>query len=256
MSYANILYESKNGIVKITLNRPQILNALDGLTLVELKAAVDKAAKDDDVNVIVLTGAGRAFSAGVDLRVGHKSSGDKFFGDGHVGSRMDNLARDLIKTIQTAPKVVIAMVNGYCLTGALELVLTCDLIIASEEAKFGDTHVRWGARPSWGMSQRLPRMIGLVKAKELSFTAEMISAHEAERLNLINRVVPAEQLEKTVQELTKKIMANSLESIAAYKQLYYLGMAGTLEQGLEIEAETPFEIKDSEKRVQKFRKRT
>lgn len=168
---------------------------------------------------------------------------------------MDDPARDLIDTIQNVPKVVIAMVNGFCFTGALEIALGCDLIIASEEAKLGDTHARWGLRPTWGMSQRLPRTIGILKAKELSFTADMISGREAERIGLVNMAVTADKLEETVQELIKKITANSMESLAAYKYLYNRGMKDTLKKGLELEAESEFDIRDTEERLAKFRKK-
>ncbi len=251
MKYENLMYEKDQGIAKITINRPKVMNALSPAVISELKAAMDEASTDDDVRVVVLTGAGRAFSAGVDLI----SLGDRKLGKGGVGAILDEPAGSLIDTIQTIPKVVIAMVNGYCLTGALEIVLGCDLIVASEEAKFGDTHTRWGLRPSWGMSQRLPRTIGLAKAKELSFTAEMITAQEAERIGLVNMTVAADKLEETVQQLAAKIMANSPEAIAAYKYLYNRGMRDTLEKGLKLEAKSKFVITDTEERVQKFRKK-
>ena len=251
MEYENLIYEKGEGIAKITIDRPRVMNALSAALLVELKAAVEEAGEDDDVRVVVLTGAGRAFSAGVDL----VSLGDRKLEAGGVGSILDGPARDLIDTIQTIPKVVIAAVNGYCLTGALEIVLGCDLVVASEEAKFGDTHTRWGLRPSWGMSQRLPRTIGLLKARELSFTAEMITGQEAERIGLANMTVPAEKLEEAVQQLASKIMANSPEAIAAYKQLYNRGWKDSLREGLELEAKTKFVITDTEERVEKFRKK-
>jgi len=251
MEYEDLIYEKSGGIAKITINRPKVMNALSPAVLLELKAAVQEAGKDDEVRVVVLTGAGRAFSAGVDL----VSLGDRKLERGGVGPILDDPARDLIETIQTVPKVVIAAVNGYCLTGALEIVLGCDLVIASEEARFGDTHTRWGLRPSWGMSQRLPRTVGLLKAKELSFTAEMVVAQDAERIGLANMTVPAEKLGDTVQQLASKIMANSPEAIAAYKYLYNQGMRDSLQKGLELEAKTEFVISDTEERVEKFRKK-
>jgi enoyl-CoA hydratase/carnithine racemase len=107
------------------------------------------------------------------------------------------------------------MVNGYGSTGALEIVLAVDLIIASEQAKLGDTRTRWGIRPSWEMSQRLPCTVGPLKAEELSFTTDMIKAKEAERIGLVNIAIPADKLEETMQELAKKILANSREAVAA-----------------------------------------
>jgi len=251
MVYENLLYQKDGGIARLTIDRPEVMNALNPALLLEIKAAVQDAGKDDNVGVIVLTGAGRAFSAGVDLETLKECRLER----GRVGPILDDPGWALINTIQAVPKVVIAMVNGYCFTGALEIVLACDLIIASEEARFGDTHARWGLRPSWGMSQRLPHTVGILKAKELSFTADMITAREAERIGLVNMVVPADKLEETVQELAEKIMANSLETVAACKYLYNHGMRDTLEKGLELEAKSDFVIRDTEERLEKFRRK-
>jgi enoyl-CoA hydratase len=251
MLYENLIYEKKDGVARLTINRPSAMNAITAALLSEMKAAVLEAGKDNEVKVIVITGTGRAFSAGVDLI----SLGERKLERGKVGPILDDPARELIDTIQVVPKVVIAMVNGFCFTGALEIVLGCDLIIASEEAKLGDTHARWGLRPTWGMTQRLPRTIGILKARELSFTADMITGREAERIGLVNMAVPADKLEETVQELIKKIMANSLESLAAIKYLYNRGIRDTLEKGLALEAESEFDIRDTEERLASFRKK-
>jgi len=245
MNYDLLLYEKREYLSKITINRPQAMNALSPQLLKEMNSALELAAKDDQILVVVITGAGRAFSAGVDLL---SLEGVKIK-NGNVPFELDSAAKALINNIQNIPKVVLAMVNGYCLTGALEIVLACDLIVASEDAKFGDTHTRWGLRPSWGMSQRLPRRIGLLKAKELSFTAEMISGHEAELIGLVNITVPADKLEKTVADLAEKISKNSAGAIAAYKYLYNGGMNGTLESGLRLEDNTKFTIPDTEERL-------
>ena len=251
MAYENLIYEKKDGVARITINRPAVMNAITPTLLAEMKAAVQEAGKDSEVKVIVLTGAGRAFSAGVDLI----ALGDRKLDRGKVGPILDDPARALIEAIQDVPKVVIAMVNGFCITGAMEIVLGCDLIVAAEEAKFGDTHARWGLRPTWGMSQRLPRTVGMLKAKELSFTADLITGKEAQQLGLVNMAVPADKLEETVQELIKKLMANSEASLAAYKCLYNKGAKETLQKGLELEARIEFDIKDTEERLAKFRKK-
>lgn len=251
MGYDNILYRKHEGIGTITINRPGVMNALSPALLSEIEAALHEAGKDKDVGVVVLTGAGRAFCAGVDLT----SLGDRKLQRGRVGAILDDPARSVIDTIQSIGKVVIAAVNGYCLTGGLEIALGCDLIVASEEAKFGDTHARWGLRPSWGMSQRLLRTVGIFKAKELTFTADMITAQEAMRIGLVNMVVPGEKLEQTVTELAKKIMSNSLEALAACKYLYNRGALDTLQTGLKLEAESEFDISDTEQRLEKFRKK-
>jgi enoyl-CoA hydratase len=251
MPYETLLYEKKDSAAWITINRPNVMNAITPGLLVEMKTAMLEAGKDDEIKVIVLTGAGRAFSAGVDL----VALGDRKLERGKVGPILDDPARALIETIQAVPKVVIAVVNGFCITGAMEIVLGCDLVIAAEEAKFGDTHARWGLRPTWGMSQRLPRAVGMLKAKELSFTADLITGKEAKELGLVNMAVPLDKLEETVQELIKKITMNSMASLAAYKYLYNQGLNETLKKGLEFEAKSEFDIIDTEERLAKFRKK-
>jgi enoyl-CoA hydratase/carnithine racemase len=248
MAYETIIYQAGGGIGRITLNRPQAMNALTPAMLKELKTAVLAAGKDDDVKVIVLTGAGRAFCAGVDL----KALGDQKLVNGMVGDILDLPARELINAIRSVPRAVICMVNGFCFTGALEIMLACDIVIASEEAKIGDTHAKWGLRPTWGMSARLPRRVGYLKAKEISFTAEAITGKEAERIGLINMAVPADRLEEALQVMAKKIMGNSAQSIAAYKKLYNSNESLTLDKSLELEFGSDFEITDSLERLSAF----
>jgi enoyl-CoA hydratase len=248
MTYENLIMQKEGNIARITLNRPQVLNALSIALLRELKEAVLEAGEDKGIALLVLTGSGRAFSSGADLQ----SSGNIKLENGRIGRVFDTAANSVIEAILNIPKVVIAMVNGHCYTGALEIVLACDLVVASEEARFGDTHVRWGIRPSWGMSQRLPGAVGLLKAKELSFTAEVITASQAERAGLVNMAVPAEKLEETVKDLAGKILVNSLEAVAAYKYLYNHTMRDRLEKGLEFEKNSEFVISDTQSRVDKF----
>ncbi len=249
MNFENITVESKDGIAKITLNRPHALNALDVATLLELQRALEGTREDNDTGVVVLTGAGRAFSAGVDLKYLSKQ---KIEG-GDVGDEINHPLRSAIQIMENLPKPVIGMVNGFCLAGALELIMGCDMIIASENSKFGDAHVRRGIRPTCGLSQRLPRAVGIMKAKELAFTAETITAREAERIGLINKVVTAEELEAVVGTLAKKILLNSRDAIAAYKTLINRGFQEDLATGLKLEAETAFVIRDTEERVKGFR---
>jgi enoyl-CoA hydratase/carnithine racemase len=251
MSYQYLIVETNSGLTQISINRPQIMNALSPASLAELKKAVLEAGQNPQTAVIVITGAGKAFAAGADLQ-----SLDQKLENGRVGAVIDEAANSVIEAIQSTPKVVIAMVNGHCYTGALEIVLACDLIVASENARFGDTHVRFGLRPSWGMSQRLPRAVGYYKAKELSFTARIIDAREAERIGLVNQTVPADKLAERVRELASEIQANSLEAVAAYKSLYNQSMRGTMAQGLEMERTRGFSISDTTARIDSFRKTT
>jgi enoyl-CoA hydratase len=250
MEQKTIIYREEAGIARIIMNRPQAMNAITPKMLEELKTAITKAGADTDVKVIVLTGAGKAFSAGVDLKSLNLRKPEK----GKVGDVLDIPARELIEEIIRIPKAVIALVNGYCFTGALEIALACDLIIAAENAKIGDTHAKWGLRPTWGMSARLPRRIGSLKAKELSFTGEAITAKEAEHIGLVNKAVPSEKLEETLIITANKIMSNSPESVAAYKFLYNTNADLPLNESLELEFTSDFNIGDTEERLKEFLK--
>jgi len=199
---------------------------------------------------VVLTGTGKAFCAGVDL----KALGSGTLDRGKVGDILDLPARALIDAMRAVPKPVIGLVNGFCFTGGLEILLACDLIIAAEEAKLGDTHAKWGIRPTWGMSARLPRRVGFIKARELSYTADSITGKEAERIGLVNMAVPLEKLEEALQTMAKKIMANSPQSIAAYKKLYNANESMVLQAALELEFNTEFEISDTMERLSGFKK--
>lgn len=250
MAYETIIYQAEGGIGRITLNRPQAMNAITPTMLKELKTAVLAAGSDCAAGVIVLTGAGKAFCAGVDL----KALGDQKLVNGKVGDILDIPARELIDAIRSVPKAVIALVNGFCFTGAMEIMLACDIVIASEDAKIGDTHAKWGLRPTWGMSARLPRRVGFLKARELSFTADATPAREAERIGLINQAVPADKLEEALQVMAKKILANSAQSIVAYKKLYNANESMTLDESLKLEFGSEFEITDSMERLGGFKK--
>ena len=251
MDYSNIIYEKKDSIAKITLNRPQVLNAISPQLLGELEEALKDIANDDTIGVVVLTGSGRAFSAGVDIRSMNDSS------QGDLVTTRKRLALDVIEAIENLDKPVIAAVNGYCLTGALELATACDLIVASENASFGDTHARWGLTPTWGGSQRLPRIIGAMKAKEMVFTCDMLTAKEAQQIGLVNKVVAPEKLDEAVEELANKILANSRASIRIQKSLMNRGLRLDYASGLKMaEDESPGVTSDSQARLQSFRDRT
>jgi enoyl-CoA hydratase/carnithine racemase len=224
MPYNKIILEKKDRIAKITLNRPDALNALDEELLTELIAAIDDIENDDSINVVILTGAGRAFSAGRDLK------GILEGKEWPAGARY--------KALEELSKPVIAAVNGYCFTGSFELAMCADIIIASENAVFGDTHARFGIIPGGGQTQRLPRQIGAKKAKELLFTCDTISAVEAEQLGIVNKVVPPEKLEEAAMEMAGKILKNVPEALRTIKSLVNNGMKTDLETGLKMEAET------------------
>jgi enoyl-CoA hydratase/carnithine racemase len=251
MEYSTIVYEKKDKVARITLNRPQVLNAISPQLLQELQAVLNDIANDETVAIVVLTGAGRAFSAGVDIKSMNEASPDS------STTARKRLALDVIEAIESLDKPVIAAVNGYCLTGALELATACDLIVASENAIFGDTHARWGLIPMWGGSQRLPRLVGPMKAKEMVFTCDTLTATEAQQIGLVNKVVAPEKLDEAVQELADKILANSQASIRIQKSLINRGLRmdyGSALRMAETEATGPTE--DSKTRLQAFKKKT
>jgi len=250
MHYDNILFETREGVGKITFNRPSRLNALNDVALQETASCILNANEDKSVSVLIVTGEGKSFSTGRDI----ESLSGGISNMNVNGPLLSDAVRDVVNAIQSISKVVIAAVNGYCLTGALEIALACDLIIASESAKFGDTHARWGLRSGAGMSQRLPLLVGVLKAREMSFTAKIISAKEAERIGLANIVVPDEKLEETAYEIAHEIMENSLDSVAAYKHLFNAFINNAIQQGLFLETYGILPIRDTIERIDKFKK--
>lgn len=203
MKLDSIIYEKRENTAWITFNRPKALNAQNQILLSELTGVLEEANKDDEVRVMVITGAGeKAFSAGADIaEILTWSTLD--FVKKFKGSKR---AYELIREI---PKPVIAMVNGYALGGGCEIAMACDIIIASENAQFGLPEITIGAIPGGGGTQVLPRLIGEKRAKELVFTGDFVSAEEAWRIGLVNRVVPREKLRETVEELARKLKSKS-----------------------------------------------
>jgi enoyl-CoA hydratase len=233
----------------ITLDRPSALNAFTVQVLDELIAALEQIAARSALTTVVLTGAGKAFSAGVDL----KALGGQELPGGKVGDLLDIPARRVIELIRTIDPVVIAKVNGFCFTGALEIVLACDIVITAQEAVFGDTHAKFGLRPTWGMSQRLPRLVGPAVARLLSYTAQTFTGAQAAAWGLAAQSVPRSELDVTVDELVAAISRNSSGSLVAYKDLFRAAEELPLAAGLAYEAATEYPIGDTEERVAGFR---
>lgn len=242
---------SQDGHVRtLTLCRPEALNALTPALLAELGDALDAAANDGDVRVVVLTGEGRAFSAGVDLKALAEMGAD----GGDVSDVLNAPARRATELLSTMPKVTIAKVNGFCFTGALELALACDLMVVAEEAKMGDTHAKFGLRPTWGMSARLIRTVGIARARELSYTARTFLGAEAAEMGLAARAVPLAELDSTVAELAGAIVENSADSISVYKDLYHHQLDTGLTDGLAFEYGATYEMSGAGDRVGGFGK--
>jgi enoyl-CoA hydratase/carnithine racemase len=236
-------------LATVTLDRPDALNALTPGLLDELSDALDGASGDAGVRVIILTGEGRAFSAGVDL----KALGGRSLDGGSVGDFVDVPARRVIDRLVSMPQVVIAKVNGFCFTGALELALACDVVVAADDAVFADTHAKFGLRPTWGMSQRLVRAVGITRARWLSYSAARFTGVQAAAWGLAAQAVPRAELDATVDELARTIAANSRGSLAAYKDLYRRALDVGLAEGLDYEASSAYPIDDTEARIASFR---
>lgn len=246
-----IIISTEGAIRTLTLDRPEALNALTPSLLADLAAALSEAGADDAIRVVVLTGNGRAFSAGVDL----KALAAEPPAGGDVSGLLNDPARRACELLSTMPKVTIAKVNGYCFTGALELALSCDLMVVANESKLGDTHAKWGLRPTWGMSARLIRAVGPVRARELSYTARTISGAEALEYGMASHCVPLTDLDSTVGELAEAIAENSPESISAYKDLYRHQQDLGLTHGLGYEYATHYPMGDAGGRLDGFTKR-
>lgn len=231
----------------LTLNRPDQLNALSPNLFVELHAHVDRLAQEGDrISAIVLTGAGRSFSAGNDLKA--IAAGEK--------APTPHFQAETIEKLEALPQVVIGAVRGHCYTGALELVLACDLIVASETARFCDTHGKFAMVPQWGMSVRLPARVGLPKAREMMFTGRVVDGREAERIGLANRCVPDAELDQAALALAKDVAANSPWTLRHEKQL--LARASDLPRAQAIREEREKSVgrgPDSAARVAAFAKR-
>ena len=215
----------RDGLAVLVLNRPEKLNALTVEMFRELRQHVLDIKSDDSVGCVVLRGAGKCFSAGHDLA--DIAEGEE------VPSR--GWHSETLRLMEKLPKPVIAAVHGHCYTGALEVALAADFIIASDTAKFGDTHAKWALTPIWGISQRLPRRVGIATAKKLMFTAETVSADEALRIGLCEAVYPDAEFGETVERMAKDILANSPFSHAANKRLLEATDGRSLDAGLQWE---------------------
>jgi enoyl-CoA hydratase len=225
-----VRYAREGHIARLTFNRPEQLNALSPRLIDEAFHVTEEAAASD-ARVLIVSGAGKSFSAGVDLKTASTPDYTR-----EVARRFSEQARALALLFETMPQAVIAQVSGHCYTGGLELALACDLTIASDDAVFCDTHGKLGLRPGWGLSQRLPRRVGGMRAREMSFTARKVCAEEAARIGLALEYVRHDRLAVRVNELASQIAAMNPRSIAAYKTLYRSAENLGLDEGLAFEA--------------------
>jgi enoyl-CoA hydratase/carnithine racemase len=230
-----VLYEQKDRVVTITINRPEAMNAIDPETHEALVAAWTRFRDDDEAWVAILTGAGdRAFSAGADLKkmIPAAFSGGRGYDPvAHNAYGLGGITRGL-----EIWKPMIAAINGFCLAGGLEQALACDFRIAAEHARFGLTEVRWAIMPGAGGTQRLPRVVGLTRAMEMILTAEPIDAQEALRIGLVNRVVPLPRLMEEARALAQTLCERGPLALRAAKEAVLRGLSLPLADGLRLEA--------------------
>ncbi len=236
--------QDNKGLTALSLNRPEALNALSPSMFVELRQHInDIADQTDKVGCVILRGEGKSFSAGNDLRA---------IGRGDIAPT-PHFQAETLEAIEQLPQPVIAVVQGHCYTGALELVLACDLLVAANNAKFADTHGKWGMSPTWGMSQRLPRRVGLVRAKELMFSGRVFDGKEAVELGLANKAVAEKAVLTTAEDMAQEFLKNSWFTLRADKMLVNGGLDHTLDRGLRFERnESPGRGPDMEERLKQF----
>ncbi len=227
---AGHLLEIRGRVAWILLNRPEKMNPLDRETVAALNRTVEALERQDAVKVVIVTGRGRAFSAGGDLE-GYQA----LYRDPAAFQRFLDDFQRLNRRIEDSAKIYLAAVNGACVAGGLELMLACDLVIAAEEAKIADGHLLFGQLPGAGGSQRLPRAIGPLRAKHLLLTGRTIDGREAERLGLVTLAVPAAELEESAAALAERLTTMSAAGLKGAKFLVNEGLRGDLDEGLEME---------------------
>ena len=247
MEFENILYEVRDGILYLTLNRPEVRNALSPEMWRDISAAVRQARLDDAVQVVVVTGAGdKALASGADIQELH----DRYYMDQMIGT-----ATTALKDLEDLYKPVICAVNGYALGGGCELTLACDLRIAADHARFALPEVTLGIIPGGGGTQRLARIIGVGRAKELIFTGDQIDAQEAYRLGLANHVVPRDELMETCRALGKKIASRASYAVFLAKTAINSSQEIDLKNGAEREKDLlglAFATRDKQEGMEAF----
>jgi enoyl-CoA hydratase len=230
MTYTTIEYQRRGDAVWLWLNRPDALNALSPDVMAELQQALTQAEGENGIRALVLSGRGRAFCAGADLKHFLSALGSDAGVRGFVGT-----ALTVMNKLEAFPYPTIAAVNGIAVAGGIELVLSCDLVIAADSAVLGDAHMNYGLLPGGGSSIRMPRKLGATRAKYLLFTGESIPAAEALALGLVNKVVPAADLEASVEKLVARLAEKSPVALRRLKRLIDDGLESSLDAALRLE---------------------
>jgi enoyl-CoA hydratase len=231
MDFKLIIYEKSEGIATITLNRPEALNAFSKEVVEEILQALEDIRRDENVRVVILTGAGeKAFSAGADIKA--------MIGINPLKAReLSLMGEKLCASFENLEKPVIAALNGYALGGGMEVAMSCDIRIASENVRMGQTEINIGLIPGWGGTQRLTRLVGRGKAKELVFTGRMIDARTAEQLGIVNMVVAADKFRETVRQFALELAAKAPVALKVAKALIEKGADISLDSALALERE-------------------
>ncbi|WP_316396251.1 enoyl-CoA hydratase-related protein [Bradyrhizobium sp. 33ap4] len=230
IALVNVLFEKRNGIAYVTLNRPKVLNALDATTWADLRSAFEDAKADSSLRGVILTGAGdKAFVAGADISELARV-------DAYEAEEFSRFGHEVLNLIENLGKPVIAAINGFALGGGCETAMACTIRIAAEHAKFGQPEVKLGLLPGGGGTQRLPRLVGKGRALQLILTGETISAHEAYRIGLVNEVVPAANLIARAEAVLKQIAANAPIAVKYSLDAANKGLDTSQSEGLALEA--------------------
>lgn len=224
----NVCVEKQNNIAILKFNRPEVLNALNSEVLVELDEKLEIIKNDKEIYVIIITGSGKAFVAGADISEMRDKTPDE-------ARQFADLGIKVFRKIELMEKPVIAAVNGFALGGGCELAMSCDIRIASEKAKFGQPEVGLGITPGFAGTQRLSRLVGIAKAKELIFTADLIKSEEAEKIGLVNKVVKHEDLMSEAISMANKIISNAQLAVRYAKTSINRGNETDIETGMEVE---------------------
>jgi len=250
MDYLNVLLSKEDdGIALITINRPKNLNALDKTTVEELSEIIDIVSQDDEVKVVIITGAGdKSFVAGGDINYmqNMSSMGIREFGI---------FGQGVLRKIECLPKPVIAAINGFCLGGGCELAMACDFRVASLKGKFGQPEVGLGVTPGFGGTQRLPRLVGTSMAKQLLFTGEIIDAQEALRIGLVNKVVASGELLSYVKGIASQIISKGPIAVSLCKTAVNEGMQVDIDRAMTLEVDLfalCFSTKDQKEGMKAF----
>lgn len=251
MEFECIIYEKKDGVAIIRFNRPQVLNAMNRQLWTDLEAALEDAKLDEGIKVVIITGEGRAFSTGADLKESKDRTLEQY------REYLENL-QEVSRRIIRYPKPIIAAVNGYALGSGYELALACDIRIAAESAKFGSPEAKVSSSVTGGAMRLLQDLVGPGKAKELLFTCEFIDGKEAERIGLVNKVVPDDRLMEEAMAMAQKIAQNSSFSIKMIKRGLELAKQASLEALMDYEVEACLACvftKERQERLEEFEKR-